>query len=135
MGGSGTPYKVEGVSLKYFPIVHNVQLAVSTALELRKKIKIEDIQSIVAYVDENVAHNDTFSAQRWAPKNRETADHSGPYLIGAALVDGKITEDTMTPKRYRDPTILSLIRKIRMEEDPAYTAVRLLPSTAVSKRR
>ena len=60
------------------------------------------------------------SPEYWDPKSRETADHSFPYLIGAALVDGEITEKTFTPERYRDPAILALIRKIRFASDKAY---------------
>ena len=124
LGGSGTAFKVEGICLKYLPVVYSIQLPVLTAIELRTKVKIEDIEAIVVYADAHVARNDIFSAERWDPKTRETADHSGPYLIGAALVDGEITEATMTPQRYRDPAILALIRKIRVEEDKAYTAAR-----------
>ena len=124
LGGNGTAFKVEGICLKYLPVVYSIQLPVLTAMELRTKVEIEDIESIVGYVDAHVARNDIFSAERWDPKTRETADHSGPYLIGAALVDCEITEATMTPQRYRDPAILALIKKIRVEEDKAYTAAR-----------
>ena len=54
--------------------------------------------------------------------SRETADHSAPYLIAAALVDGAISGETFTPQRYRDKVILALTDKIRMAEDPEYTA-------------
>ena len=56
----------------------------------------------------------------WDPKSRETSDHSFPYLIGAALVDGEITEKTFTPERFRDPQILALIQKISFSSDKAY---------------
>ena len=86
----------------------------------------------------NLEHNDIASpkllaggATAWDDMTvKTTAAYSttsatlGPYLMGAALVDGEISEETMTPRRYRDPYILSLIKKIRMEEDPAYTALR-----------
>jgi 2-methylcitrate dehydratase len=53
----------------------------------------------------------------WDPRTRETADHSGPYLIGAALVDGAISEATFTEKRFRDPEILSVVDRIEMIPD------------------
>jgi 2-methylcitrate dehydratase len=58
----------------------------------------------------------------WNPTTRETADHSLPYLMGAAVVDGAITEAAFTPARYRDPAIVALIKKIRMDEDKEFTA-------------
>ncbi len=124
LGGHGRPFKVEGIFLKYLPVMYSVQLPIIAALKLRTMINLDDVVSIVGYVDAHVSKNDAFSPGRWDPKTRETADHSGPYLMGAALVDGEISEATMTPQRYRDPYILSLIKKIRMEEDPAYTALR-----------
>jgi 2-methylcitrate dehydratase len=124
LGGHGLPFKIEGIFHKYLPVVYSIQLPVLTAFELRRKIKIEEIDSVVVYADSHLAYNDIFSSARWDPRNRETADHSGPYLLGAALVDGEITEETMTPRRYRDPAILALIKKIRVEEDKSYTAAR-----------
>ncbi len=124
LGGQGRPYKIEGTFFKYLPIVYSAQLPVFAALELRKKVQLEEIESIVLYADAHVARNDIFSAGRWDPNSRETADHSGPYLIGAALVDGEITEESMTPQRYRDPVILALIKKLRVQEDAEYTAAR-----------
>jgi 2-methylcitrate dehydratase len=124
LGGNGIPFKVEGMFFKYLPVMYSVQLPVMAAMKLRKKINLDDVVSLVGYVDAHVSRNDAFSVGRWDPKTRETADHSGPYLMGAALVDGEISEATMTPQRYRDPYILSLIKKIRVEEDPAYTAAR-----------
>jgi 2-methylcitrate dehydratase PrpD len=45
-----------------------------------------------------------------------------PYLTGAALVDGEVTAKTLTSARFRDPAILTLIQKIRFDEDEQYTA-------------
>ena len=123
-GNGGVPYKIEGVYFKYLPVVYSIQLPVFTAFELRQKLKLDDVESIVVYADSHLAYNDIFSPARWDPKTRETADHSGPYLLGAALVDGEITEETMTPRRFRDPTILALMKKISVKEDPVYTAAR-----------
>lgn len=121
-GGNGVPFKIEGNYFKFLPVMYSAQLLIWTALELRKKITIEDIASIRVYVSAYHLTIDAFDPARWDPKTRETADHSGPYLIGAALVDGKITAATMTPHRFRDPAILTLIKKIKLAEDTAYTA-------------
>jgi 2-methylcitrate dehydratase len=36
-------------------------------------------------------------------------------------MDGEISEKTYTPERYRDPQILSLLKRFTMEEDPQFT--------------
>lgn len=66
--------------------------------------------------------SDGYSPERWKPSTRETADHSAPYLIGAALVDGEITEATFNPERFHDPAIMNLLARLSAEEDQAYTA-------------
>ena len=58
----------------------------------------------------------------WRPESRETADHSGPYLIAAGLVDGDISEETFEPERYGDPALLSVVDTIELIEDADYTA-------------
>lgn len=51
---------------------------------------------------------------KYDPKTRETADHSLPYILARALVDGGITLDSYTPERISDPSIRPLMRKIRV---------------------
>lgn len=122
MGSAHTGYKVEGTFFKYIPVRYEMQLPIWVALELRKQVKPEDIESICVFVEKRTVNSRADHPECWNPMSRETADHSGPYLIGAALVDGGITAKSFTPERYRDPTILGLIQKIRMEEDKNYTA-------------
>ena len=121
-GGRGTAFKVEGTYFKYLPVRYTIQLALWVAFELRSKIKLSDVESICVYLEDGssrvVAPSD--SPEYWNPMSRETADHSFPYLIGAALVDGEITDRTFTPERYRDPVILALIQKVRLDTDLSY---------------
>ena len=51
---------------------------------------------------------------KYDPKNRETADHSLPYMLAVALVDGKITLDSYRPERFLDPALRPVMRKIKM---------------------
>ena len=52
---------------------------------------------------------------KYDPKTRETADHSLPYMLARALVDGAITLELYTPERIADSSIRPLMRKIRVE--------------------
>ncbi|HLF75855.1 MAG TPA: MmgE/PrpD family protein, partial [Dehalococcoidia bacterium] len=51
---------------------------------------------------------------KYDPKNRETADHSFPFMIARALVDGEITLDTCSDERIADPSIRPLMRKVHV---------------------
>ncbi len=122
LGGDGTPFKIEGTYFKFMPVRYNVQLSVWIALELRKKIRLEEVESICVFREKRSVIAGADNPEYWNPMTRETADHSMPYLVGAAFVDGDINSTTFTPERFRDPVILALTRKIRMQEDPAFTA-------------
>ena len=54
---------------------------------------------------------------RWAPTTHETADHSLPYCVSIALLDGKVTGESFADARLRDPVVGSLMRKVKVREE------------------
>jgi 2-methylcitrate dehydratase len=56
------------------------------------------------------------------PQNRETADHSLPYLLAVALTDGDVGVGSFSAERIADPGLRPLMRKITVRENPGYTA-------------
>lgn len=120
-GGREVPYKVERTFFKYLPLRYEMQLPVWVALDLRNKLDVNNIAALSVYLEKRSIFTREQNPAHWDPKTRETADHSGPYLIAAALIDGAITEGTFMPRRFRDPEILSLVDKIQLKHDPAYT--------------
>ena len=120
-GGRGGPFRISGTHIKYFPAVVHAQTPITVALELHGQARPEEIEAIsidtywVAerYVDRGNA--------LWHPGTRETADHSIPYCVVAALLDGAVTEETFSTKRIRDPRIAALIERTTMRENPAFT--------------
>lgn len=50
----------------------------------------------------------------WDPWNRETADHSMPYILARALMDGEIYLDSFVEAKFRDPACLALMQRITM---------------------
>ena len=48
-------------------------------------------------------------------KTRETADHSMPFSIAAALADGEVTSDTFEDHRFLDADVLGLIGAMKIE--------------------
>ena len=115
-GGKEQRFKIEDTFFKPRPIMYPSLLIVETALGLRDKIDINDIESIKLYPPWFLQDE----AEYWDPQTRETADHSQPYALVAALVDGEISEKTFTPDRFRDPQILDLLKKLTMETHPNY---------------
>jgi 2-methylcitrate dehydratase len=72
-------------------------------------------------------------AEKWAPDTRDTADHSLPYIVARAMFDGDITNDSYAPEKLRDPNILAFMKKIAVNEDPAFATPRgNAPSTRIT---
>lgn len=122
LGGRGAPFKIESTFYKYIPVRYGVQVAIWAALEARKVVNIPDIASIRVYLVKRYVESRAHDPEAWSPTTRETTDHSFPYLVAAALVDGEITSRTFTEERFRSPDILAVADKIELADDPAFTA-------------
>jgi len=117
-GGRNGSFKIAETYLKFFPAEIHSQTSIWAALEARKEIeKPEDIVSV-----EIASHEAGYTIlgkdpEKWNPLTKETADHSLPYIVGMALVEGKIDNSTYTEKKFRDPKILDFLKKITVVED------------------
>ncbi len=120
-GGRGGSFRVTQTNLKYFPSEYHSQAAIWAALELRGKTKIEDIESIAIDTYWMAWSEIGSEREKWHPNTRETADHSLPYIVAAALVDGKIEPATFSEERIRDPNLHELMRKVTVRENPEFT--------------
>jgi 2-methylcitrate dehydratase len=105
----------------------NAQGAVGEFVKLHDEgLKPDDIESIrigtyfIAWSEIGGGQDD--HAQKWDPRNRETADHSLPYMCAVALVDGRVQAESYLPDRFLDPALRPLMNKIEVAEDPDITA-------------
>lgn len=58
---------------------------------------------------------------RHAPRNREEADHSIPYTLAAAALDGELGKAQYETERIRSDDVRRLMRTISVEENPELT--------------
>lgn len=87
--------------------------------QVRAWAKVEDIASI--HVELNfVGWHEIADPPKWDPRNRETADHSLPYEIARALIDGEIWIDSFAPEKLMEPAVRSLMEKITCSVNPEY---------------
>ena len=54
-------------------------------------------------------------------KTKEEADHSLPYMIAVALLDGEVTPDQYLPERIIRPDVQSLLQKITIRPSKTFT--------------
>lgn len=113
---------------KSLPVCYHGQSPVLAALELRAGIDVADIEQITAEVYDVALMMMGKDPSRWAPKTRETADHSLPYCIAIALLDGKVADDSFSDARLSDPAVAGLMRKVKVTEDASLSA--LYPESA-----
>jgi 2-methylcitrate dehydratase len=100
--------------------MYTILLPVETALKLREKVDVKNIDSITIFLD-SFCILSSAGPEKYDPHTRETADHSIPYLVAAALLDGGISEKTYTHERIRDPELLDVLKRSSMKEDPRFT--------------
>jgi 2-methylcitrate dehydratase len=113
-GGAGEPYAIEADKLKHYPCDYEAQCSVTPALELHPvlKGKLNDIAKIDVETYDNAVYVAADTRDKWNPASRETADHSIPYAVAAAMVRGSFWLDDFEDERIRDPRVLALMQKM-----------------------
>jgi 2-methylcitrate dehydratase len=121
--GNTDGFMMNKTYIKFWPAEYHSQSAIDAAIRLRPRVG--DISCVSGIVI------DTFEAghsiigkytEAWAPKTRETADHSLPYCTAAALLDGDVTLATFDDQRFTDPTLLALTAKVKVQLDNALSS-------------
>ncbi len=117
------PSRIRDTYIKFWPVEYHAQSAVDAALRLRARIG--DPARIAS------VHIETFRAayeiiakdpEKWEPKTRETADHSLPYIVAVALLDGAVDRASFAPARFQDPGLRAFLKdRVTLREDPDLT--------------
>jgi 2-methylcitrate dehydratase len=121
-GPGGRDFAITRSLTKTFPTNGELHTAVWAAIGLRPHIAHpDDIESILI---ETSAFNRRVLADpaKWHPDTRETADHSLPYNVARALIDGDIDLSTYSPEKIGDPRARALMDRTTVAEDPDLTA-------------
>jgi len=125
-GEDGEGFMINRTYVKHFPAEYHSQSAIEAALELRAEIGPENIdQKIVSITIESFDAAVEIIAgfkEHWRPQSRETADHSMPYCVAAALMDGDITLDTFSDTRIHDSRLVDFIQKVKVNRNAEMTA-------------
>lgn len=123
---SADDYMIRQSCIKYYPAEYHAQSAVYVALQLKQKLGIGDgteIDSIL--VESHDAAVDIIGSEpeKWRPDSRETADHSLPYMVAAALVDGELTDRQFEPSRFKDEALLAVVAKVKVQRHKELSAM------------
>lgn len=116
-----TGFAIEHAATKMHPAEYNAQAPLDLMTQLRPEIPLAEVDSID--VDTYFLAYDEIGSQveKWDPQTRETADHSIPYLLAVALVDGGIGRASFTRERILDPALRPLMAKIEVHHNEEFT--------------
>ena len=121
LAGRGEAFRISETTFKSYPSQIHTQGPIALALELRPQVATADIESVLIHAYQVAASSAATEPEKWAPKTRETADHSIPYLVAVALQDGAVTSASFTEQRIQDPAISALIAKIAIQVEDGFT--------------
>lgn len=128
LGESQSPqFKILDTYIKHYPVEYHAQTAVEAAVALRTELmEAEGARAIDHVMDIEIGSYDVAieiigrDQEKWEPTTRETADHSFPYCVATALLDGCMTLRSFGSKRLRDPVVRDLMKKVRVVQQPEF---------------
>jgi 2-methylcitrate dehydratase len=110
----GIAFGITESFIKIYPVRYSCQLPVATAVALHKQLNPQEIESVRIETYRHAYHGASLP-EFWAPKTRETSDHSIPASVAIALVDGEITPDSYERQRYLAPDISKLMGRMTVD--------------------
>jgi 2-methylcitrate dehydratase len=87
----------------------------------RQGVELDKITEVVVQTYRDAYRKNAVGDHHWAPATRETADHSIPYVVAAALVDGTVGPSQYNHGRLHSAVLRDLIAKVRVEESAEFT--------------
>lgn len=123
MGGNGTSFKVQDTLIKPRSSCATTISSILAAEKVSATLQnIEDIEQVTVEVYERAKVGMGTGEHHWNPDSRETADHSIPYVVAAALMDGTVTPSQFDDDHLRNPELRTLLQKIEVVANPEFTA-------------
>ncbi len=117
--GLGGSWRITQCGMKAFPTEALTHVPISAVLDLVKEsdLKPDEVKKI--HIRSLARSADILAdPSKYDPRSKETADHSLPYVIAAALVDRQVTPVQFTPEKIMDPVIRAQLRKVEVVADP-----------------
>jgi 2-methylcitrate dehydratase len=120
-GGRAQAFKIHQCGMKAYPAVVYAQTAIAAAIAAARQVgDLDRITGIEIATSRRGYEQTGRDPEKWTPQNRETADHSLPYIAARAMFDGDISNASYDLDKLRDPRILAFMRNITVKEDPAF---------------
>src|SRR5947208_2980768 len=116
--GLGDSWRITQCGMKAFPTEGLTHTPISAVLDLVKRNDLHPDQVTKIQIRSLARAADILSdPSKYDPRSKETADHSLPYVIAAALVERQVTPSQFTMEKIMDPAIRGQMQKVEVIAD------------------
>jgi 2-methylcitrate dehydratase len=116
--GLGDTWRIERCGMKAFPTEALTHTPISAVLDLviDNDLAPDDIDTVTIHSLARAA-DILADPSKYDPRSKETADHSLPYVIAAAIVDRQVTPAQFTQERILSEDIRAQLNKVKVVAD------------------
>ena len=117
--GLGESWRITQCGMKAFPTEALTHTPISAVLDLVKQNDLKPDDVVKIQIRSLARAADILSdPSKYDPRSKETADHSLPYVIAAALAERQVTPVQFTMQKIMDPVIRAQLKKVEVVADP-----------------
>ncbi|MFQ5511951.1 MAG: MmgE/PrpD family protein [Candidatus Krumholzibacteriia bacterium] len=117
--GLGESWRIERCGMKAFPTEALTHTPISATLDIMSENGLTHDRVERVHIRSLARAADILAdPSKYDPRTKETADHSLPYVIAAALVDRRVTPAQFEPQRIMSPEIRAQLNKVEVVADP-----------------
>ena len=121
LGCNASHFKIVDTRIKMRSSVGTTISSVLAAEKIAPLENPEDVQQVTVEVYKRAKETVGTGRHVWNPESRETADHSIPYVVAAALMDGTVTPRSFDAAHLRNQLLRRLMQKIEVVENEEFT--------------
>ncbi|TNF73147.1 MAG: MmgE/PrpD family protein [Acidobacteria bacterium] len=122
--GLGDGYRITQCGMKAFPTEALTHAPISCTLDIIKENDLAPEQVEKVHIRSLARAADILAdPSKYDPRTKETADHSLPYVIAAAVADRQVTPLQFTDEKIMDPKIREQLEKVEVVADPEIEAL------------
>jgi len=122
--GLGESWRILQCGMKFFPTEALTHAPISATLDLiiGHDLAAEEVETVTIYSLARAA-DILADPSKYDPRTKETADHSLPYVIAAAVAERQVTPIQFTDAKIMDEKIRAQLPKVKVIADPEIEAV------------
>jgi 2-methylcitrate dehydratase len=117
--GLGESWRITQCGMKAFPTEALTHTPISAVLDIVKSNDLKPEQVEKVQIRSLARAADILSdPSKYDPQSKETADHSLPYVIAAAIAERQVTPVQFEMRKIMDPVIRAQLKKVEVVADP-----------------